>query len=303
MILKDWRAIYKSWRVDNQASGVQEEGKLGKLIAGLVASSMILGMFALALPLARAQGNAPQWSSGDYWEYAGTDVLYNKSYTEILRLNVIGKESVAVGSGSNETYHCSFSRTIIIRGSVYNSDGDTYLRTSDLAVVKVFINLTALSSEYRFDPPLEEFHFPLYDGQWWHQYGRETNYGTNYFWSFDVSGPETVSVAAGTFSAFIVNGSEQPEPPSRDYYSDTVGFLVKTRGLFLGLPTIVDLDLQSYGHQTGNPSVFPLMVTIIVIIVVFVAVMLILFLISILRSRARKTPPIPPQVPTFPPQG
>jgi hypothetical protein len=275
---------------------------MGRLVAGLVASSVILGMFVFASPPARAQGSAPQWTAGDYWEYAGTDVLYNESYTEIIRLDVIGKESVAVGSGSNETYHCSFSRTIIIGGSVYNSEGDTYLRTSDLAVVRVFTNLTALSSEYRFDPPLEEFHFPLYDGQWWHQSGMETNYGSNYFWSFDVSGPETVSVAAGTFSAFIVNGSEQPEPPSRDYFSDSVGFLVKTRGLFLGLPTIVDLDLRSYGHQTGNPSVFPLMVTIVVIIIVFVAVMLMLFIISILRSRARKTPPVPPQAPPFPPQ-
>jgi len=276
---------------------------MGRLVAGLVASSVILGMFVFASIPARAQGSAPQWTAGDYWEYAGTDVLYNESYTEILRLNVFGKESVAVGSGSNETYHCSFSRTIIIGGSVYNSEGDTYLRTSDLAVVKVFVNLTALSSEYRFDPPLEEFHFPLYDGQWWHQGGLETNYGSNYFWSFDVSGPETVSVAAGTFSAFIVEGSEQPEPPSRDYYSDSVGFLVRTRGLFLGLPTTVDLDLVSYGHENGNPSVFPITVTIVIIIIVFVAVMLILFIISILRSRARKTPPEPPQAPPFPPQG
>jgi len=274
-----------------------------RLVAGLVASSVILGVFAFASPPARAQGGAPQWTAGDYWDFVGAGLLNNQSYSEVLDLTVIGKESVTVGSGSNETYHCSFSRTTIIEGSVYNSEGDTYLRTSDLAVVKVFINLTYLSSEYRFDPPIEQFHFPLYDGQWWRQGGRETNYGGNYFWSFDVSGPETVSVAAGTFSAFIVNGSEQPEPPSMDYYSDTVGFLVKTRGLFLGLPTIVDLDLQSYGHQNNNPSVFPIMVTIVVIIIAFVAVMLILFIISILRSRARKTPPMPPQAPPFPPQG
>ncbi len=252
--------------------------------------------------MAKAQGSAPQWTAGDHWEYAGTDVLFNESYHEFLSLRVEGKESIAVGSGSNETYHCSFSRTIIIGDSVYNSEGDTYLRTSDLAVVRVFINLTALSSEYRFNPPLEEFHFPLYDGQWWHQSGMETNYGSNYFWSFDVSGPETVSVAAGTFSAFVVNGSRQPESPSRDYYSDSVGFLVKTRGLFLGLPTTVDLDLQSYGHQAGNPGISPIMVAVVIIIAV-VAVMLTAFVVFIWRSRARKAPPIPPQAPPFPPQG
>jgi len=274
---------------------------MGRLVAGLVASSVILGMFAFASPPARAQGSTSQWTAGDHWEYAGTDVLYNDLYTEILSLRVIGKESVAVGSGSNETYHCSFSRTVSYRGS-FSWEGDTYLRTSDLAVVKVF-NESTTSSEYRFDPPLEQFHFPLYDGQWWRQGGREMNYGWNYFWSFNVSGPETVSVPAGTFSAFVVNGSRQPESPSRDYYSDSVGFLVRTRGLFLGLPTTVDLDLRSYGHQNGNPSIFPIMVTIVVIIIVAVAVMLTLFIIYIWRSRARKTPPVPSQAPPFPPQG
>jgi hypothetical protein len=259
-------------------------------------------MFLFVSPPARAQGNAPQWSSGDYWEYAGTDVLYNESYTEILRLNVIGKESVAVGGGSNETYHCSFTRTVSYRGS-FSWEGDTYLRTSDLAVVKVF-NETSFSSEYRFDPPLEQFHFPLYDGQGWRQGGREMNYGWNYFWSFDVSGPETVSVPAGTFSAFVVNGSRQPESPSRDYYSDSVGFLVRTRALFLGLPTTIDLDLQSHGHRGGNSQTFPLSVALAVVIIIAVIVfVLAAFIIPRLLIRARKAPPGPPQAPPFPPQG
>lgn len=273
---------------------------MGRLAAGLVTSLIILGMFAFVLPPARAQGSAPEWTAGDYWKYAGTDVLFNESYTEILSLRVEGKESVAVGSGSNETYRCSFNRTSIFRASSYSWEGYTYLRTSDLAVVKV--NETTMSTEYRFDPPLEQFHFPLYDGQWWRQGGREVTHGWNYFWSFNVSGPETVTVAAGTFSAFFIEGSEEPEPPSRDYYSDSVGFLVRTRGLFLGLPTTVDLDLVAYGHENGNPEVFPIMVTIIIVIIVFVVVMLILFLISAWRSRARKAPPMPPQAPSVPPR-
>jgi len=273
-----------------------------RLVAGLVASSVILGVFAFASPPARAQGGAPQWTAGDYWDYAGMDFQDNHSYTKILSLSVIGRESIAVGSGSNETYHCSFSRASIFEGSVYNSKGDTYLRTSDLAVVRVFTNDTYMSSENRFDPPIEQFHFPLYDGQWWRQGGRETNYGWNYFWSFDVSGPETVSVAAGTFSVFIVNGSRQPESPSRDYYSDSVGFLVRTRGLFLGLPTTIDLDLQSYGHKNGNPDIFPIMMIAFIIIAV-VASVLTAFIIFIWQSRASKAPPAPPQAPPFPPQG
>jgi hypothetical protein len=272
-----------------------------RLVAGLFASSVILGTFAFVSPPARAQGSAPQWTAGDHWEYAGTEVLYNESYTETLSLRVIGKESVAVGSGSNETYHCSFTRTIIYRGLPYNTDGDTYLRTSDLAVVKVLINEAGWSSEYRFDPPLEQFHFPLYDGQWWRQGGREMNYGWNYFWSFNVSGPETVSVAAGTFSAFIVNGSRQPESPSRDYYSDSVGFLVKTRGLFLGLPESFDLNLQSYGHRQDYPNILPIVVSVVVIAVV--AFMLTAFIIARSRRKKREAPPMPPQASPFPPRG
>jgi len=253
---------------------------------------LVLGMFTFTSNSATAQGNAPTWKAGDHWEYAGEGFYNNESYSAVLNLRVLGTESVAVGSGSNETYHCVFDGKITYGVLVVNQTGDTYLRTSDLAVVRASNSRISIygstSWDYRFDPPLEQFRFPLHDGQWWRQYVRDTTFGWTYFWSFNVSGPENVSVPAGTFSAFAVNGSEQPGVLSRDYYSDAVGFLVRTRGLFLGTPEPVDMELKSYGHQKDEPIGAIVAVLVVTAIIV---VALIAFIIVRSRRSARMNPP------------
>jgi len=267
-----------------------------KITALLVVFVLVLGLFAFGSSPMRAQGDAPHWTKGQFWRYYGEAIIDGQRLSAALDLTVVETVSVVVGSASHQTHHCRFDGVLAFGDWVASFTGDTYLRTSDLAVVKVQATAMNNTWEYLFDRPLDGFHFPLVDGQSWTSFVRETNSGWNYFWEFNTSGPETVSVAAGTFSTFVVTGHEGAGTVSKDYYSDTVGFLVKTRGLFMGSPLPHDMDLQSYGHQNGNNFSWFLIVVIIVIVPVGVVVIT-LVLLNRSQRRALMQPPYRPPAP------
>lgn len=278
----------------NSVGGRRQEETIGKIVPVAIAFVLVTSTFILAQQRAAAQGSAPRWTAGDYWRYSGQDIVGGQSLSYAFTLDVIGKESVQVVGHSNETYHCHFSGTAAYGGVSMDFAGDTYLSTSDLAIVKTQMTAPSPGNGNVYDPPLEEFHFPLYDGQWWSQYVQEVNWGMGYFWRFNVSGPETISVAAGSFSAFRIEGNT-PGTTSRDYYSDTVGFLVRTTGLFISTQIPIDLDLQSYNYQKDGSTL--LLLVLFVIIIAAVCVTLAAYLIARRQRRALTQPMIPPQAP------
>jgi len=263
-----------------------------RIVAIAMAWALAIGTFVLTSPAATAEGNAPHWTIGDFWKYAGHATISGRPSSVFLNLSVVGIETVTAGSSSNETFHCIFDGNETIGGVGITSTGDVYFRTSDLAIVKTRTTAAGLSTEYAFVPPLKEFTFPLSNGSGWTEIVHDTIGGQTTSWEFHVTGPETVNVLAGTFDAFVITGySYRPPGASRDYYSDKVGFVVKTRGIFLGSERPYEIDLQSFAYQGGNSSVL-LIVMLVVVIVVAVA-LAVLFL---RRRKALTRTAVSPQV-------
>jgi len=267
-------------------------------VAFLSTLMLIFGMFAFATPPARAPGNAPQWQNGDYWHYAGHGYVYPWNYAATLNLTVSGVQSFTGTNGSYDAYRCEFLMSVIVGDVAATQHGDTYLRTSDLAVVAVIFSISSIYGSYdsdsRYDPPIRQLQFPLDAGQHWYGYVRETNSGENHYWDFNVTGPQTVNVAAGSFNTFVVHGYDATMGASAEYYNETVGFLVRTRALFLGTLFPVELDLQSYGHGGNNPEGLPI---VLVLVVALIAVVVVALVASVLIRRRRARIPAPPMSP------
>ena len=119
--------------------------------------------------------------------------------------------------------------------------------------------------------------------------------------AFQVSGPERIAVPAGTFDSFNVTGTSGGTSSSA-FYSDAVGYLVKTDSPIpgLGSSSMSAMELKSYNYQHASGLVWVVLIVVIVIVAV-VAVVTALLVIS--RKKPQMAPPMPPQAPPFPPQG
>jgi hypothetical protein len=282
-----------------------------KTIALLAVFLLVLGTFVFAAPRASAQGAAPAWSIGDYWEYAGNGDIMGSEYNLLTRFEVKERTTITVRSTPCETFHLTM-RMNMTAGSISESiTYDYWVRTSDLADVKFEMDYLSIQLNVTYDPPQRMFNFPLSGDQTWSSTSTMTISGmgmppssstiTN---GYQVSGPQKVTVPAGTFDSFNVTMTgygNPPSGPSSTYYSDEVGYMVKTDSPIpgLGASGTLAMELKSFNYQHGSVLVW---VVLIVVIIVAGAMAMVAALLVISRKKGRVAPPVPPQAPPFPPQ-
>ncbi len=270
---------------------------------------MILSLYTSSRPTVKAQGGGPEWTIGDYWEYSGTWDLSNQTYNILFRIDMKGRTDLVIETETYDTFLCNV--TISIMGpSPFSGSGDMYFLASDLSSVKTTMNLAGIYLEIINTPPLKSFEFPLNNGLTWSSTNQEstriTILNTTTFSNmttttdFQVSGPVSLTVTAGTFEAF--NITAQPRGTTRNastnFYSDVVGNIVTSEGYMFGEEAPLNLTLRSYNYQKspangGSDSALILLGAFIVVLILAIPVVMYLF------RRSRETVPEHPEGPIY----
>ena len=269
-------------------------------IASIVAVFMLFtGSFVMLPAPARAQGGAAKWSVDDFWEYTGQTNLSGSAASVILRLTVDRTADLTVGIHVYQTFNCSLLGTVSVGSLSFDINSYVNFRTSDLARVRVWYEDPIYGGwkESLFDPPLQNFQFPLSNGQTWISnstltYSSNSGESTsNVTFDYSVSGPASVTVPAGTFSTFAIAEDENASGhPGIMDYSDAVGFGVRLNGTMMGLSFEGAVELKSFNYQSGSAWNMTIILLDVIIIVVVVALLLALFL----RARRKAHVPVPP---------
>ena len=278
-----------------------------KLASILTVFALVVGSFVLVPSAVRAQGGAAKWTAGDYWEYTGQTFIGGITYAVILRFSVDHTEGLTIGSHSYETFNCSVVGTMSAQSVNIGILGYLNFVTSDLARARVWFQIPLLGGwvEAKYDSPVQDFQFPLSNGQTWSStstqiytssgFGNGTQVIT---YDYSVSGPAEYIVPAGTFNAYAM--MEEPvgvAMPGEIDYSDTVGFAVRINGTALGLNMMGSflmtqpLKLKSYAYFAGSGGTQSLLLIIVLIIVLLVVVVIAVLL---LMRRRRAISPAPP---------
>jgi PKD repeat protein len=226
---------------------------------------LALGVLVAFAPHTEAQGAAPAWSTGNYWNYTG--FIHPAPTTwmnETVNYTVVGQESVTVSGTAYTCYNGSMVMMMTVTmlpnpPTTTKFTGSSYFRTSDLAVVKQ-VMLTPAPSTSTYDPPQKIFTFPLSNGQQWSQTIWENGtFNLQVTRDYNVTGPTSVTVPAGTFNAFNVTGVERGVPANSTtyFYTDVVGFAIRISTPMTGIPFV--MDLQAYSYTANNPPTKPTM--------------------------------------------
>ena len=173
-----------------------------RILAMALTSAFLIGGFAVVPQGARADANAPRWSSGDYWVYVDVN---NRNHT--LRIDAVGQENVQTIRGTTyEAFH--FKETDSTGSAALITD--SWVRPSDLGLVKTSATIFNVVTVFTFDPPQSQAYFPLSRLKSWTVVMTvSTHFGG--FWgnatatlSFQVDNEIDVTVPAGTFHSFSV---------------------------------------------------------------------------------------------------
>jgi len=257
----------------------------------LVLAALALGAAGRA---AAAQG-APSWATGDTWVYGSSSGNGTMTWT------VQEQATVTVGANTYNVWHVTDTSA---SGSVaytvdryFTIDGFRLVKTSETLVV-------AITRTY--DPPKPIVVFPATVGSSWSGTSTRTNTvgsittTASETWSGSVTGETSVTVPAGTFTAAVIRSPSTGNPYDLNYYSDSVGWMVKTEH-YNGAGTLTgSANLSSYKY-TGNVLLLVLLVIGVLIVIAAAGVLL------LRRRRPRMPQAMPPQAypppqPSYPPQ-
>lgn len=272
-----------------------------KVVTYLVAIALMTGAFTYVTCRASAQGNMPVWTTGDFWEYRGSIGSIGYLVEVVVNYTVIETVSVTVGSTTSQAYHCSASLTESIYGQTVSIDGDAYFRTSDISLIKYSFQQGGMRASLEYDPPSQEFQFPLKDAQRWSSTTTETQdagmgrTSRTVTYEYIAAGPLSQTVHAGTFNTYNITRQEGTQTTFK-HYSDTVGNGVLSDSLLGSLP--MTNELWSYKYQVaGSQVLFLILLT--VLIVVMVVVTIFAVLVMKCRGRAEMFPPIQQPMPGY----
>ncbi len=275
-----------------------------RIVSFLGVFVLVVGSFSLISKPVGAQGGAPDWSVKDFWEYSGSFEVFDQRFSAIMHIEVKEKIKLTVGGNSYDTNHCTMTLSISVGGSPLSVTSDIYMRTSDLADVKMESTNGTLTTTVTYDPPLEIFKFPLSGGHSWTSSSVATTKTGNFTNtdsitnSYSVTGPSTITVPAGTFNAFTVTSHEQGgSSNSTIAYSDAVGSMIRFGGDFMGMESSEPFVLKSYNYQ--KPGFTTMLIGGIILLVVVIAVIAAL-LVRRARRKGQMQPTMqPPGQPTY----
>ncbi len=256
-------------------------------------SLLIMGVQISTPQTVVAEGAAPTWTVGDYWLYTGQGIIFNQSFTALFRLEMKGLVTIKAGNTTSGAYWCNMTISINFGGTPATIHGDYYFRNPDLATIKTHFTFGTTENTVTYDPPLQNFQFPLSNDQSWSSISLEnvTIDGASTLRTVTVDhavkGPQSITVLAGTFDVYTINSTERSGQPLGELpYSDKVGFGLNFIASGAELPFPIELQLKSYKYQKSSQEDSLTMPLITVLIAVVVIVIL---LILILRRRGKKT--------------
>jgi len=277
-------------------------------------------------PTARAATSLPVWNSGDYWVYTVTGEgggagIPGLGGSGTMRIDVVGVETVTVGSTSISAYRARMNLTIDadFMGQTVRMymPGDQWYRVSDLALAKMSVSSSVFGAPFSMtmtvDPPAE-IRWPLTAGTTWSTTSTVTT-TMNVFGQIqtttdtatvqhEVEADQSVTVAAGTFTTSPVKETTSGLTGySLSYWSATAGNWVSQKSYnSLGVEQ-GGLELTSYKYQGPgllNINILGLSLLIWLVLIAFV----IIAVVAVVLLRRRRPPaamPMPPMGP-MPPQ-
>lgn len=257
----------------------------------------VVGAIFVAMPQrARADANAPRWSSGDFWLYADVS---NPNNT--LRVEVVGRENTRTLLGT--TYDTFHVRETTTSGSV-GLTTDTWVRDTDLGIVNSsfttpIFNVVTITT---YDPPRTLAMFPLSALKTWTvalnvsiKIGNGQVNTASASFSAQVEGESDIAVPAGTFHSFSIRALGGGAY-TKLYYSDQAGYWSKRENYNAQDQKTGEMVLTDYRYQWNT-----IFLVIIVGAVVLAAIGIAVFV--TLRRRRTRMPPgaVPPMPPPAPP--
>ncbi len=286
----------------------------------------------LAMPaFVSAEMTVPELESGDKWTYEVEMTESGMKISGDWTYEVKGEKTVS----GHEVYDMSLdgegSATMEIPsiGTAtmdFTVEGYHYLRTNDLATVKENMTMEMSTSlmgievsiqmflEMSYDPPMNDFGFPLDVGKEWTSTSSATT--TSAFAmtmgdqsqtesetdtesetsSFKCESTESISVSAGTFESYKTNQSEDDDSYVHNYVSEESGMFVKSEVYDEDGELQVSMQLKSYSYGEGQ-DVLDLMdyLWLIIVIVIIVVVIAAVAGVRSRRSKREIPPPPPPE--------
>ncbi len=227
-------------------------------------------------------------------DYFGEDFEMSAEMT----MKVVNKKTIEVKGTEYETYvvdtTTSISQTITFEGDTMSmtstSEGTQWLRVSDLATVKTYMETSSSgmgfsdtsSMESTYDPPVDSYNFPMSIAETWmitytetiretYSYnGEPETYTDSYEATMECEAlhVEEVTVPAGTFETFVIFSQEKSgeyyggggiftgmgEGYSLNYYSSDIGFPVKSEYYYDNRELDVSMELTSYSETGFGPD-------------------------------------------------
>jgi hypothetical protein len=268
-----------------------------------------------------ADMNLPEFEAGDQWTYStnleieGLATLFGDWIFEV--------QGEILYSG-HQVYDVSIAS---VDGSAYFEgvgtlsyilDGFTYLRVTDLATVKesmsmefntsllgfgsylsVFVNMT-------YDPPLNNFDFPLKEGDTWTTTSSTTismDIVSSMFPSsststtistttdFEVESKETVDVVAGKFSTYKVKATEAYGNTTYTYMSTKSGYMVKSQLYNSTGTSMGTMNLKSYSYtpaSVGDGDLVSDLMDLLWLFILLIIIILVMIVGFLARRRGRE---------------
>ena len=281
---------------------------------------LMLAAFLVVAPPARAAASRPVWSTGNYWEYEISGAISPSGEAGTMRIDVVGQDSVTVGSATYPTYRTNLTFNVTIFGSPYEIHGNAWFRTTDLAPVKLNFSFSIViivpfttSVTITYDPPLR-IEWPLTAGDSWDLASTVTIVATItgsppemdstlLSATVEVDADETVTVPAGTFTTTPVRQQEPGGNTSESHWADEAGNSVEEKSYDSTGDETSSMELTSYSYTppSGTPgaeTLFGLPWYLWLLFVLIAGAAVAAFL--LLRRRPPATMPMPPGA--MPPQ-
>ena len=288
------------------------------LAAAIVASLALATSHVSVAPAASAQMSAPVWSTGDYWVFSSSGSGGIGGFPAgILRFDVVGTDTITVGSSTFSAYHTkvnlTFSQTSGGTTTTIYVPGDAWFRTSDLSLAKISLSASLFGISFSitivYNPP-PTIQWPLTANASWAiqstvttttisgsltQTNSTIQSGTD-----SVLADTSLVVAAGSFTTTplkqTISGSTGY---TVDYWSSAAGFWVSERNFDAFGTQTGSMDLTSYSY---SPQGGALDVAVILLIVVVIAAVAVVAAVVLLRRKRPPTPmPMQPGAPGYPP--
>jgi hypothetical protein len=249
-----------------------------KIIAVLLVLAFLVTFSLGAAGDAAATQNAPSWSTGNQWVLSAT----SGSTTTTETTTVKEQTSLTIGATTYQVWHVSMTATATSGSSSFSQTSDEWFTTDGFKLARtqasVFILGNTTSTN---DPPYPVVVFPLNPGDSWvgsYQETTQSNLGTSTqtkTYSGSVTGEQSVTVPAGTFTAAVVRTPATGNPYTLSYYSEQVGWLVRIDTYNSGGSYESSMNLTSYSYSGyglfGISSVIWISLLLLVLVIVVAA--------------------------------